>query len=320
MLQRLFQPRSFSRTLLLSLLFLLVLTGCSGFGTSTTPTDNSTSPTSTPASGGQTPISSGQTLTGSGQTPTSSGQTPTGSGQTPVATAGVTPTATSAPQSQPVAFQVTGVTASVTPNSYTGGCASTLTFTFKAVITIPSGTSGGTVQYRWQRSDNASSTPQPVTFHGSTKTRTVTTTWTLGSVYGNGTTFWEALQVTSPNSMTSNHATFSFHCIPPGNVVAISASVTPTSYTCGATTVTFHFSATITIEGNSSDTTITYIWTFSDGGTVKPVSVVIPAGSTSTTISTTWTVGQVNGTSWSQVDVSSPNAFSSNKASFTISC
>jgi hypothetical protein len=100
-------------------------------------------------------------------------------------------------------FQVTAVSASVSPPSYTGTCPET--FTFTANITA---NAAGIVTYTWLRSDGAQAPTQTITFSGP-GTQTVSTTWTLSPASYSGS---EQLKILSPNSMVSNSATFTLGC------------------------------------------------------------------------------------------------------------
>ena len=234
-----------------------------------------------------------------------------------------TPTPAPSPTTQPVAFSVTGVSASASPSNYHGVCNSTMTFTFSATFSVPARTSGGTVTYHWFRSDGATGTTQTVGFSPGATTRTVTTTWDLGSVRGNGSPFWEAVQVTAPNSTTSTHATFSFVCQSSSpKVTSISAVVSPGSYDCSQSQVTFNFTATIYLSDSPGGVNITYTWTRSDGATMSPITTSVPAGQTTVTVTETWTlgVGAPAGSYWEQVHVTGPNSITSNKATFTKPC
>jgi len=235
----------------------------------------------------------------------------------------VTPTPTPSPTTQPVSFSVTGVSASASPSNYHGICNSTMTFTFSATIRVPAGTSGGTVTYYWFRSDGATGPTQTAGFSPGATTRTVTTTWQLGSVWGNGSTFWEAMRVTAPNSVASSHATFSFVCQSSSpTVTSISTAVSPGSYDCSQSQVTFNFSGTIYLSANPGGVNITYTWTRSDGATMSPITTAVPAGQTTVTVTDTWTLGlgAPPGSYWEQVNVTGPNSITSNKATFTKSC
>jgi hypothetical protein len=65
------------------------------------------------------------------------------------------------------------------------------------------------IQYRWIRDDGGNSPTHTLNFpRGSSQTRNVSTTWTLGVRH----TGWEAVQITYPQSMTSNYANFRFGC------------------------------------------------------------------------------------------------------------
>src|SRR6266487_513394 len=223
----------------------------------------------------------------------------------------------------PVPFSVIGVNVSVGPSNFHGVCTDPMTFTFKATINAPAGTSGGTVTYTWLRSDESSGPTETISFPPGTTTQTVTTTWKLGSRWGNGMTFWEALQVSAPNSLTSAHANFSFVCQSPApTVTSISASVSPQSYDCNQSQVTFNFNSTIYLSANPTGVNITYVWRRSDGASMSPITNFVPAGPTTVKVTNTWTlsIGVHNGSYWERVDVSAPNSVSSNQAAFTVSC
>jgi len=132
-----------------------------------------------------------------------------------------------------------------------------------------------------------------------------------------GTFTFKALGAAQPQSLT-----VSWTCTQAPTVTSISASVSPTTYDCSQSQVTFNFSGTIYLSSNPSGVNITYVWARSDGGTMSPITVSVPAGQTSITVNNTWTLfqGVANGTYWERVDVSAPNTFSSNQATFTVNC
>ncbi len=101
--------------------------------------------------------------------------------------------------------RVIRVYASVNPTSFTGECPKMFEFTGTITSDSP-----GEVRYKWLRSDNAQAPEQTIIFNAP-GTQNVTTTWTLG---GPGKTYnnWEAIQVLSPNPMTSNKAVFTLEC------------------------------------------------------------------------------------------------------------
>ena len=126
---------------------------------------------------------------------------------TPAPTVTSTPAVTSTPTPTNAPTTVTGVNVNVSPTTYTGSCASARLFTFSAVITANGAT---TVKYKWVRSDGASGAEQTISF-ASASSQTVTDTWTLG---GPGFSYagWEKVQVSQPNTIESNQATFSLNC------------------------------------------------------------------------------------------------------------
>ncbi len=105
-------------------------------------------------------------------------------------------------------------------------------------------------------------------------------------------------------------------------VTSINATVSQPTYDCSQSRITFNFSATITITPGSSGGNITYTWARSDGGTMAPVTIAVPAGQTTVTVNITWTlgVGAPPGSYWEQVVVTEPNSRTSNEATFTKSC
>ncbi len=235
-----------------------------------------------------------------------------------------TSSSSSTSTSTPVGFAISGVNVTVTPANFHGSCSSTMLFTFTATFAAPAGNPGGTTTYIWTRSDGGhSGTPQSVTFAAGQTSNTVTTTWQLGSVYGNGQVFWEEVQVQAPNTLTSNQAMFSFQCTAGGGfqVTHVSASVDASHFACSNSEQVFTFTATITVSPNSGGV-VTYNWVRSDGATHAPYTVTVPAGSTSVSVSTTWTVGAgiPNGNYWEQVQTTSPNSVSSNQATFAMAC
>jgi hypothetical protein len=105
-------------------------------------------------------------------------------------------------------------------------------------------------------------------------------------------------------------------------VTSITASVSPGSYDCSQDHTKFNFSATIHLSSNPNGVTLTYVWLRSDGGTMSPITITVPAGQTSASISTYWFLFTEadNGTYWEQVAVSAPNSVTSNQATFSKAC
>ncbi len=99
----------------------------------------------------------------------------------------------------------------VSPTSYTGSSCPHV-FSFTGVIRVAAGPV--TVRYKWIRSDGAIAPEQTVSFSGTGSQQATVggETWTLSA---NGT-HWEAIQILSPGTTQSNHATFTLNCQPPG--------------------------------------------------------------------------------------------------------
>jgi hypothetical protein len=90
-----------------------------------------------------------------------------------------------------------------------GECPGTITFTATITAMHWDPTALRRVQYTWIRSDGGNSPSHTLNFpRGSSQSRNVYTTWQLGRPY----TGWQAIQITYPQSMQSNHANFRFYC------------------------------------------------------------------------------------------------------------
>jgi hypothetical protein len=109
------------------------------------------------------------------------------------------------------------ITATITsPGKFAAICPYTIKFT--GTITA---SATCTVQYKFIRSDNAIMPVQTLHFLGAGSIN-VTDTWQLGATYVG----WEAVQVTSPQSVTSNHGDFALVCI-------AKAAISKASLKCG---------------------------------------------------------------------------------------
>jgi hypothetical protein len=94
---------------------------------------------------------------------------------------------------------VTRVTVGVRPVAYTGKCPAHLRF----IGTIVVSQQPIVVEYQWERSDGAKSSPQRIEVRG--KGRGVVDTWDLGAPHERQQV-WEKLHILSPNTMTSASA------------------------------------------------------------------------------------------------------------------
>lgn len=119
-----------------------------------------------------------------------------------------TPTPTQTPTPTPVTFSVTGVTAAVSPTSYSGACPKK--FDFTANITT---NAAGTVKYKWTRNDGGSGSEQTLVFASAGTQAASPDDWTLG---GPGFSYsgWEKIMITTPNTTESNQASFTLTCSP----------------------------------------------------------------------------------------------------------
>lgn len=106
------------------------------------------------------------------------------------------------------AFRVTAVTAEVSEREFAGFCPHRFIFTGRITVNR-----AGTVRYRWTRSDGAGA-PEQTRVFGAAGTQIVSDYWELGGGMDSFPDRWEAIEVLSPNTVTSNRALFSLRCIP----------------------------------------------------------------------------------------------------------
>lgn len=217
-------------------------------------------------------------------------------------------------------FVVTNVTVT-TPQDYVGPCSSTTSLTFTATITVPAGTAGGTVSYRWVRSTGIESEDRMVTFAPGQTTQTVSDTWGIG--YGEEQPYSDFIQVFAPNYY-GNVFSSQVHVTCQGMVTSITASFSPTSYLCFSPSVKVTFTAVFTVTPGPA-TTINYQLHFGfDGnptGRTYNGSVQVPAGATSVTVTQTYLIslGSSRGTFTEYAQVPAQGV-DSNIATFTKSC
>jgi RNA polymerase sigma factor (sigma-70 family) len=266
----------------------------------------------------------------------------------------VVPTFTSTPifasptPTTPPGFVVTGVSAFVTP-TFSTTCPQT--FTFNGAIT----TNGpGTVAYQWVRYDGSLTPIQNLTFGFATTLNVVPDSLTLGAP-GFVTTGWERLMVLSPNSIGSVPATFNLNCppatiptntptltlVPPPTIPTATPTVTetptvtptvPVPFTVTASNAfvspsasvtcpeTFVFTGDITVTGTG---TVNYQWVQSDSvsGPAQTLTFLVPG--TQSVAAHNWNIPGSSPfvfSGWAQIQISSPNAFTSNQANFTLNC
>jgi len=110
-------------------------------------------------------------------------------------------------------------------------------------------------------------------------------------------------------------APFTYTGASPLLVTAVSASVSPASYT-GTCPKTFLFTAAITA---SAAGVVTYTWKRSDGAQA-PVQSLNFTGPGTQAVSTTWLLSPSSLTGWEQLQILSPNSVVSNSATFALTC
>jgi hypothetical protein len=106
--------------------------------------------------------------------------------------------------SSTAAFQVTGVTMTVSPTSIQGvACGTNVTVTYTATITVAANGPGGTVQFLYTTTNGRSQNPASVVFSAGQTSKTYSFTWS-GALPADHTAPGQGgIQITSPNQITS---------------------------------------------------------------------------------------------------------------------
>lgn len=123
------------------------------------------------------------------------------------------------------AFRVAAATLAAEPSEHAGECPATIKF--NGTISVEGG--GGTVKYKFIRSDGTS-TPVQEEIFDAPGTKNVSTTWTVGagSIQQASTvaTKWQAIEILEPVSMKSNEAVIKIRCVMPTGATGASKQLT----------------------------------------------------------------------------------------------
>lgn len=291
----------------------VLLTGCGGSNR-----QNQTHASSSPSTVAHTPtvpVTATSVSTQGSTTAPTPPPTPPPTQPTPPPTP---PPAQPTQQPTPVPFSVTGINASANPSNFQGVCTDPMTITFTGTIMVPAGTAGGRVSYVWLLSNGNQSPTQTITFSPGVTQQTVVSSVQPGASLGNGTTWWAALQVTVPNSITSAHANFSFVCQFTVTNVDLSVSgCTPNDPNAGAGTTAL--TVTFSVSPGPAGGTIEAVQKVTNkyGTSTHAFTVTVPAGQKQPVYQDT--VISKTGDQFSvQYSVTSPNGISSNVVNITI--
>lgn len=268
---------------------------------------------------------------------------------TPTATATETPlpspTATSTATPQPTATNASGgpggaaggypvarAQVNTSPSGWTNDhCGATMPFTLMATFWFAPGAPGGTIRYRWLRSDDYIGPSQSVTYSPGAVALTdpASLEWDVPAASADGTDKWAAIEVLSPNAVTSPHGTFQATCqftIQSAQAAYVSGGdgKNPPGYDCTAGgDQTFTFSGTINVGAAPGSHTIQYHWLRSDGTSSQVYSLTVSPGLTSVaTQSDSWVIHQADpgGNHTDQIVVDSAPSTPSNAVQFFKMC
>jgi hypothetical protein len=176
------------------------------------------------------------------------------------------------------------------PGFHSGLCG--VNATFAATVSVDRGPVD--VTYQWERSTGDTFAGPTIHFAGTgAQVQTVNTGWQFGET----TTAWERLHVTSPVDIATANKTFTAEC---SGVVIDDVVTAPTSH-CAP--YTFNFTASI-YSNIPPGTTVQYQWQRSDGG-VGPLQTVTSGLSPwSLGVSTSWTLSATSYEGWQTLVVS----------------
>ncbi len=222
------------------------------------------------------------------------------------------PNLTPTPHSNPIAGRVTWAQLSVSAPGRAGQCPAQENFSG----TIS--TSGAAeVSYTWVSFDGGTWPQRTLRFNGA-GTQRVSEQVRLGTA-GQVIHGWMQLKVLSPNAVLSPKAQYTVNCgggHTAGRVIRVQLRASRNA--SAACPFQENFSGAITTNGA---TQVTYTWTSSDNST-WPKATLRFNGAGTQTVSEAWRLGaagqNVNG--WVRLKVLSPNAYTSNQASFSFRC
>ena len=173
----------------------------------------------------------------------------------------------------------------------TVSCNTTVNVVYTASIIAVEGNTGGSVAYSWTVG-GANVSSGTVSFTPGQTTKTVTYTLTgVTALYNNTTNMTAVLNVSTPNAIASAPTKPAGSCVYTGpfTVTGVSAFVSPadvSSIKCG-TTVSFNYTATVTIAPNSPGGTV--VLNVTVGPSTSHRNVAFAPGSTVQTYSMTLT-------------------------------
>ena len=232
-----------------------------------------------------------------------------------------TPHAPVSRPTQTAAIPVTAATArfqaqaTVIPPVASSSCATPATFTYGGEITA---TAAGAVSYRWVSSSGKQRAAQTLRFTAP-GTKRVTGETTATKTAGEG---WAEIQLLGPAAGTSNKATYRLLCAKPGSPtgqVTATAAVTPATrtVTCGTQPPTITFTGTITSKkaGQTS-----YYWAMSNGVTTALATVTFTTPGTQAVAPLQATAPGDTASGAAEIVVTSPDATTSNTASYAVTC
>lgn len=202
-------------------------------------------------------------------------------------------------------FAVTNITMAVMRSNYEGPCPNT--FSAGSKITA---NGAGTVRYRWEQSNGVNSDIRTVEFDAAGEKSVANYDWRIAD----SGRFSVVLHVLEPNDMTSIRGEANWTCAPSFKVTNVTANVDPQIFS-GTCPKSINYSGVITTNGPG---TVTYKWVRSDG-TGEERTVTFAAAGSQTVTSGNVTYNQ-SGTQWAKLEVTAPNALTSEQAKFTLNC
>lgn len=216
--------------------------------------------------------------------------------------------ATPTPDESAEAAEVTDVELAVDPAEYTGRCPVTLEFSAR----ITTNTGPVRANYRWLDGDSAVAAEDDIQF-GGPGPQGVTVTDEVD--VRDDATVLRTLDVTEPNSLTSEPAEASITCTPYAEVTKGGDDFTESP--CGHV---LEFGATITVP---HDMTVTYEWLRSDGATDTsgPHTVVFDGGGQQTKAvpGKTWTLSATGDFGY-RIHIREPYDVTSDPATYSVDC
>lgn len=223
-------------------------------------------------------------------------------------------------------------TISAVPTTYNGSCPGAIKFTGGVSAFNWAPGEKKEIQYQWIRSDSSRTNIRTLDFSDGSKSKSVSSTWTLG---GPGTQYkgYETLAVVYPHSGISNQAQFTLNCTGTAVTVVVIQMATPPPVQISATLQAhpvaapgpcpfpFAFFGSITTGAWPAGVTpeVDYQFVRSNGDKSDVHTLMFDAAGGTKKVNEVWNK-ETGGNGWEEIKILQPHDATSNQATVQLRC